>query len=210
MNILCILFFPVAFATTMFPTDSEHLDLNNYYHFQKAFGVDEITRIQSFVKKDSFENSTISQLACPTETKKIRISEVQWIKDSSETSWLYKKILNMAKRANDAIYNFKLTHIKDSIQYTRYNQSGKYDWHVDLGQGDAALRKLSMVVLLTDPSTFEGGVLELRLGNRIVSAPLKYQGSVVIFPSFLLHRVTPVISGTRESLVVWISGFPFQ
>ena len=209
--VLCI-FVPIVMGTTMFPIESQHLDLNNYYYFPSAFNSDEITRIRTMVQPDSFESATISKQTCPIKTKELRISDIQWIEEVPTSKWLYNKLLQLAKKANDAIYDFKLTHVKDSVQFTRYygHQGGKYDWHIDLGQGDTIFRKLSIIVLLSDPSSFEGGSLQLRLGNQLVDAPLHSMGSVVIFPSFILHRVLPVTSGMRESLVAWISGFPFQ
>jgi len=207
-----VLYLPVVLGTTLYPMHSEDLDLNNYYYYSSAFNDTEIMNIQSFINNQSFKPATISHQTCPEKTKELRISEIQWIKDVHKSQWLYKKIMFLSKKANDAMYKFKLTHIKDSIQFTRYygNRAGKYDWHMDLGQGDSVFRKLSIVVLLSDPSSFEGGTLQLRLGNLIINAPLNSKGSVVIFPSFMLHRVVPVTSGIRESLVAWISGYPFQ
>lgn len=207
MFFLLFSLFPISTAYTPYPIDSKQLDLNNYYHYQQAFDHFEINQIRSMVHNNSFQNATL--LTCPEKTREVRISDIQWIEDSLQTQWLYQKILRLAKQANDAMYQFKLTHIQD-IQYTRYNSHGKYDWHVDLGKGDASFRKLSMVLLLSDPGDFEGGALELRLGNGIYTAPLKQHGDVIFFPSYILHRVLPVIIGTRESLVVWVSGYPFQ
>lgn len=209
LNMFFVLFFlfSVSTAYTPYPIDSNHLDLNNYYHYRQAFNESEINRIRLMINKDSFQTATLSN-QCAQKT--IRDSDIQWIEDSPKTQWLYQKILRLAKQANDAMYQFQLTHIKDTIQFTRYNKGGNYDWHIDLGKGDTAFRKLSMVMLLSDPLEFEGGALELRLGNMLQTAPLKQRGAVIFFPSYILHRVLPVITGTRESLVVWISGYPFQ
>jgi PKHD-type hydroxylase len=67
------------------------------------------------------------------------------------------------------------------------------------------LRKISLVVQMSDPEDYEGGSLELNTGGPIVE-PTKTKGSVIIFPSYLLHRVTPVTSGLRKSLVLWAGG----
>jgi len=69
-------------------------------------------------------------------------------------------------------------------------------------------RKLSLVLQLSDPKDYEGGELILHLSEEPTVVPKK-QGYVTIFPSFVLHEVTPVTSGTRHSLVSWISGKPF-
>tara|TARA_B100000795_G_scaffold132155_1_gene98610 strand:+ start:473 stop:1099 length:627 start_codon:yes stop_codon:yes gene_type:complete len=205
-----VLFFLLSVSTayTRYPIDSNHLDLNNYAYYRQAFTESEINRIRLLINKDSFQTATLPNQCA--QKPPIRDSEVQWIEDSPETQWLYQKILRLAKQANDAMYNFHLTHINNAIQFTRYKKGGSYDWHIDLGPGVTAFRKLSMVMLLSDPLEFEGGALELRLGNTLETAPLNHRGSVVFFPSYILHRVLPVITGTRESLVVWISGYPFH
>jgi PKHD-type hydroxylase len=69
---------------------------------------------------------------------------------------------------------------------------------------------LSISVQLSDPSEYEGGDLQFSLyGDRTVIAE-KEQGTMVIFPSYMRHRVTPVTRGTRRSLVTWITGPPFR
>lgn len=77
------------------------------------------------------------------------------------------------------------------------------------------IRKLSVTINLTDPNTYEGGNLKFDLGNhntdKFHEAEIaRKQGSVVVFPSYLEHCVTPVTKGTRYSLVLWCSGRPFK
>ncbi len=80
-----------------------------------------------------------------------------------------------------------------------------YGWHMDVGpDGDTATRKISVTVQLSDPDTYEGGNLELMPGD--VAIMRRVQGGAVLFPSFLLHRVTPMEKGTRYSLVAWFVG----
>jgi PKHD-type hydroxylase len=68
-----------------------------------------------------------------------------------------------------------------------------------------ANRKVSIVLQLSKPEDYDGGLLQLNGGNGIIDAPKEYN-TLVIFPSFMLHRVTPVITGTRKSLVTWLAG----
>ena len=94
------------------------------------------------------------------------------------------------------------------IQVLRYDGSDKgfYDWHMDQGLRDAtALRKLSLTIQLSNASLYEGGGLEMRLGREVDYMP-REQGSGVLFPSFILHRVAPVTRGVRYSMVVWFTG----
>lgn len=90
----------------------------------------------------------------------------------------------------------------ESVQLAEYAVGEEYDWHLDLGPGAAELRKLSVSVQLTDPAEYDGGDLEI----RGVGAVSRAQGTAIVFPSFLLHRVTPVTRGTRRSLVAWAIG----
>ena len=83
-------------------------------------------------------------------------------------------------------------------------------WHMDCDvnmEHEPPVRKISMTLLLNDPSEFEGGDLELMAPGKF--AELK-QGHAIIFASFINHRVNPVRRGTRQSLVVWFGGKPFR
>ena len=102
--------------------------------------------------------------------------------------------------------------VHESMQFLLYSaeDQGFYDWHMDRGiSGTASLRKLSMTVQLTPSNAYDGGLLELRTGRDVQSMP-KLPGSTTIFPSYVLHRVTPVQRGEREAIVIWFtdcSGF---
>ena len=94
----------------------------------------------------------------------------------------------------------------ENLQFLLYTASdqGFYDWHLDRGvYGSSAKRKLSMTVQLTDG--YEGGQLDVMTGRSFVSLP-KQAGVVSLFPSYMLHRVTPVTKGTREAIVLWFTG----
>ena len=101
------------------------------------------------------------------------------------------------------------------IQLTTYQGSdeGYYDWHQDcfLTQDSPYQRKLSFIMQLSDPSEYEGGDLmftrQYSKGWDTEKAQIiKQKGTVIIFPSFYTHQVTPVTKGTRRSLVSWIEG----
>ena len=116
-----------------------------------------------------------------------------------------KKIADYAIIANKEMWNFDIWGYHDSLQYTRYyGNGGHYDWHADLGPG-LSNRKLSVVLQLSDPSEYEGGDLEINPGGNIMTVP-KEMGLICFFPSFLLHRVTPLTSGNRITLVTWLCG----
>lgn len=182
------------------PTDVK-VDQSNYYWFKNGFTDADIECIETMAKEYDFrDGKTFSK------NSNIRRSKIKWLHPTAISNWLYVKMYKLAKKANDACYRFRLHHAEDSMQYTLYEgeNEGKYDWHIDIGMGSNAFRKLSAVLLLSDPTEFEGGLLQIYTG-RLQTVPLQ-KGSVVFFPSFLLHRVTPVISGKRKTLVCWIGG----
>ena len=78
------------------------------------------------------------------------------------------------------------------------------------------IRKLSMTINLNKPGEYEGGNLKFDFGPHATGErfhecnEIRPQGSIIIFPSFLYHQVTPVTSGTRYSLVLWTLGQPFK
>ena len=126
----------------------------------------------------------------------------------------------MIQANKNAGWNYDISGI-ESYQIGRYTakDSGHYDWHQD-GLGGwkniynkplnvhlhNKTRKLSMSLILNDPSEYEGGQLEI-WGNKV---GVYKKGSIIFFPSWMLHRVTPVTKGTRYSLVMWFLGAPFK
>ena len=137
-----------------------------------------------------------------------RKNKVSWIYHDESTEWIYERIAYVIKSLNQEFFNFHLYGI-DKLQFTIYNSLGDfYKPHLDSGIG-IDVRKLSFVIQLSDPNTYEGSNLEIynTETGQIVN---KNQGTLVAFPSYTLHEVTPIISGTRYSLVGWVLGKPFK
>ena len=140
---------------------------------------------------------------------KTRTSHISWIPFKKMTH-MYKDIERMMKTTNGNHFGFDGMEINELAQYTEYPEGGFYDWHVDNDvnmQHEPPVRKISMTLLLSPESEFEGGDLELMSEGKI--AKLK-QGHAIFFASFIRHRVTPVIKGNRKSLVMWFGGTPFK
>ena len=156
-----------------------------------------------------------------TEVRKIRDSNVSWIGDV----WLKKLLKPYVDRANQkAGWNFNLNDSED-CQFTIYNQGQYYGWHTDADEKlyknkewKGLMRKLSVTVSLSNPEDYEGGLLEFDLrnigeintSNIIKCKEILPRGSIVVFPSYTWHRVSPVTSGTRLSLVQWNLGPGFK
>ncbi len=135
----------------------------------------------------------------------IRRSEVQRLTPNESNRWLYEKLVQQISTINQLHYEFDLAGFTEPLQLTRYASGGFYDWHLDLGNNRASIRKLSFIVQLVDGATYDGGEVEIRSGNRPITLP-KGQGTMALFPSYILHRVNPVSRGVRQSLVGWIGG----
>ena len=139
----------------------------------------------------------------------IRTSHISWI-PFSKTPEMYKDIERIMKTTNGNHFGFDGMTITEQAQYTEYQEGGFYDWHVDNDVNfvhEPPVRKISMTLLLSPESEFEGGDLELMSEGKI--AKIK-QGHAIFFASFVRHRVKPVIRGRRQSLVMWFGGTPFK
>jgi PKHD-type hydroxylase len=157
--------------------------------------------------------------------KKKRDSNIVWLNEQ----WIYDEILPYVNTANkNAGWNFEFSW-SESCQFTKYKLDQYYDWHCDswdkpYGENfdnlnlRGKVRKLSVTVSLSDPNDYEGGELEFDFRNLDPDKPanikiceeIKPQGSIVVFPSHVWHRVKPVTKGTRYSLVIWSCGYPFK
>ena len=142
----------------------------------------------------------------------IRRAEIAWLDDIPAAAWVLDRMISLVAQANREAFQFDLSDFGESPQVARYTaeREGHFDWHSDIGAGQwAAKRKLTIVVQLSDPAEYEGGTLELRPDSNVTQAP-RTRGTATIFPSFFLHRVTPVTSGTRWSLTLWSHGPSFR
>ena len=86
---------------------------------------------------------------------------------------------------------------------------GHYHWHFDGNAAGKPARKLSITFQMTDGTAYEGGDLEFNRTGEPTKAP-RERGTFIMFPSYILHRVTPVTRGTRQALVGWCVGPPFR
>jgi PKHD-type hydroxylase len=182
---------------------------NNIIQFSQLLqfmNENEINKLRTQLQNCHLSDSVISDGT----VNPYRKSKVYFIPKTYKFAELYLKIFNFIYRINNEHFKFNLTEISSLIQYTEYDESyqGHYDWHIDLGVEQHSTRKLSIVIQLSDPLEYEGGELQINAGGNISSCN-KLKGTIIVFPSYLLHRVTPVTKGTRRSLVLWISGPPF-
>ena len=142
-----------------------------------------------------------------------RRSTIKWV-DPDISAGITKQLWYFVNEANRNAFNFDISYLRD-IQYTTYQSStaDKYDWHQDTFWSNPTTfdRKLSVVIQLSDSDSYVGGDFQF---DSQYEQPnllrLRQKGTVLVFPSFLTHRVTPLLSGTRKSLVAWVEGPKFR
>lgn len=156
--------------------------------------------------------------------KKKRNSNIVWMNDR----WIYDQIQPYVNQANkSAGWNFEWNW-SESCQFTKYSKEQYYDWHCDSFDTPynnpenlnfhGKIRKLSVTCSLSDPKDYKGGELEFNFNNPEATKKQNIKkcleilprGSLVVFPSFVWHRVKPVTKGVRYSLVIWNLGYPYK
>jgi PKHD-type hydroxylase len=133
------------------------------------------------------------------------------------SSSLFREILNITQDINDNYFRFDLTGF-EMIQYTKYINAGDhYTWHCDKFETFAennpntfACRKLSFSLLLNQQGLdFEEGTFWVNNSGNPIEVQAD-KGDLIAFPSFTLHKVAPIKSGERKSLVWWCQGPKFR
>lgn len=176
--------------------------------WEGAFTEQELNWLQAKAKA-SEQNAQIGGNSNGNVNANIRRSQVSWLENKQETAGIFKKLADIVSSLNAEHYNFDLTGFGEPLQLTHYDQAenGMYGWHQDYGTGVS--RKMSMAMQLTDPSEYEGGNLQIMTTGEPVNIR-KQRGLIAVFPSYVLHQVTPVTQGSRQSLVAWVSGPAFK
>jgi PKHD-type hydroxylase len=182
----------------------EQADPTRFYLVRNIFNEEELNYLSGIAKSANNHAVIGGHNKNQRLDKNIRVTRVNWIGPEKDYLWLYNRLAKNIERINEEFFNFELSHISP-LQLGNYKaeESGKYDWHMDCGHG--TIRKLSIALQLNNPNEYEGGEFSFMRGVEEEIIP-KEKGLMVLFPSFLLHRVSPVTSGERQSLVCWING----
>jgi PKHD-type hydroxylase len=204
---------------------------NHYWYFTGVLTPKFCNEVLEYGKKHQeqiartggFDKEKLSKEEIKNMQKK-RNSHIVWMNDK----WIYKEIQPYVMEANKkAGWNFNWDW-SENCQFTKYSPGQYYGWHCDSWEipynkpnspnEHGKIRKLSVTCSLSDPSEYKGGELEFNFNNPEKSekqnirkcTEILPRGSVVVFPSFVWHRVCPVKQGTRYSLVIWNLGYPYQ
>jgi PKHD-type hydroxylase len=207
---------------------------NHYWYFQSVLTprfCDEVVKYGTMHEEQlaltgGFDNKDPKKLNQEElkDLKQKRDSNIAWLNDK----WIYKEIHPYIKEANKlAGWNFDWD-FSESCQFTKYKLNQYYDWHCDSWDkpydkpdepnSHGKIRKLSVTCSLSAPEDYVGGELEFDFRDRDpdkgqnikTCTEILPRGSICVFPSFVWHRVKPVVKGTRYSLVIWNLGWPYR
>ena len=189
-----------------FNNPSWNFYLDKVYTFaycEKVFSKEECDKIIKIAKNKGLIKGTTRG-----ETD-VRLSDITWLYANDDLEWVFRKITDVVLFLNNKYFNFDIFGLNEGLQFTNYKApSDKYGKHIDRSHG-ILVRKLSISIQLTDPEEYEGGELQLHVENEPLIMK-KEQGTLILFPSFILHEVKPVTKGERNSLVSWVTGKQFK
>jgi len=194
-----------------------------FWFFKKAIPSKICDKIYKLGSSKEEKIGVVGKPMLGEELKRTRNSNVSWLNER----WIYDLINPFFVTANkNADWNFEFDYF-ESCQFTKYNKGQHYTWHAD-GFPDAydnpndlnyhdKIRKLSGVLFLSHPKEYKGGELLFDLRNKEdgkdnIKSTKEFcvKGTIVIFPSFIWHKVTPVTKGKRHTLVIWALGKKFK
>lgn len=188
--------------------------VHKYATWDEVFTEDEVNRICQYCQNFQMRDGQVSEKGEIRE--ETRISKTVFFGRYPENEWIFDRMNYAIERVNEDFFNFDLNGY-DSMQYSEYegNRAGKYEFHMDMFTGRqeklGEVRKLSVVMMLSDQSEYEGGEFLIN-GDREQNAELvkMVKGRLVFFPSYMIHKVCPTTSGLRKSLVTWVKGPKFR
>jgi PKHD-type hydroxylase len=191
-----------------------------WIYWDNGFTPEEIDKMCDYFAEQGVERrgTTVEQ----GDNEKFRKSNIKFYNyepTNENTNWIFQRLNFIIQQANNRFYGFDLNGF-ESFQYTEYDgsENGRYDFHTDTIYGNMMpvdmieTRKLSLTFCLNQSGVdYEGGDFQINIGQEkdAETAPV-VKGRALIFPSFMIHRVTPVTKGKRKSLVVWTMGPKFK
>ena len=166
-----------------------------------------------FTKEECNEIINICNNYIENHTSNIEINmKMCYLLPNEKNNFIYDRIRKLVIETNMNIWNYNLYDFGEPIKFLEYNEkyNSQLKVHNDIGnvRGWESFRKLTIILQLTDENTYEDCNLMIQNGDKLVTTNKK-QGSIIIFPSFMMHQVTPIKKGIRNSLVLWAYGPPF-
>jgi PKHD-type hydroxylase len=182
-----------------------------YVYWDGMFSIEELLKMEKYFNSLPLEDGKLTNNGT---NKVMRDSSTSFIYPNDENTWVFNKLLNVTDFINSQYYNYDLLGF-DYLQYTVYNKLGHhYAYHMDMNLGQVtdviAPRKLSFSIIFSDREDYEGGDFEVLIEDNHSQIVEQKKGRIIAFPSYILHRVTPITKGIRKSLVFWACGPKFR
>lgn len=178
-------------------------EVNFYAFWNNAFSKEECQTIINIAKdKGLVKGTTMGE-------SDVRDSKISWLYPVDKMEFVFRRVTDIVLNLNEKYFKFDLFGLNEGFQFTNYEApSGKYGKHIDRAI-NTSVRKLSISIQLTNPEDYEGGELYLYDDDKGTVMD-KAQGTLIMFPSYVLHEVMPVTKGERNSLVTWVTGKQFK
>ena len=182
--------------------------LNTIFDYKNLLTQEECDKIIALGKSMTEKEGKLDPSVDETEVAPARSSKVAWFHLGEENQWIFERVKALVELVNEH-YKFEISGMFEAIQFSRYDEGDFYHWHQDLGPGTYSIRKISVVIHLSNPEDFTGGELQTMQSGQPASCQWE-RGSATIMPAYEAHRVTKLESGHRHSLVCWVSGPHFK
>ena len=188
-------------------------NFNGYIFNHENFVNDSyIDAVENYIEKQQLVKAKFRHNNNDTDLDAIRNSQIHWMTENSykdDLIPLYQELTNKIRQVNDKEWKWIIDGW-EAFQYSEYDESykGHYDWHIDYGMKtpDQPLsRKISFSLGISEKNEYEGGELITKMNINEDSYKLG-RGEIAIFPSWMLHKVTPVTKGRRKVIVGWGMG----
>ena len=195
---------------------------NTFYYYKNVLNDQMINQLTTDVETNyEFRKGQtgVKELGTESSSYKTNNRDIAYIGIDPKFKWLYDMLWPLAIEANDQLFHFDIDIVTDPIHYVIYPtpttpqtpDGGHLGWHIDNGAHQVNKRKLAMTVQLSDPKDYDGGDFEIWFGGSEKPTVVpREKGDVIIFPTFNMHRVTPITRGERRCLVFWTGGRPFR
>lgn len=184
--------------------------LENFTSFvtiPNLFNTDEVNKIRQLWDAEQSITAEIKYGAGTITDNNVRQSKISFI-EPENNEWIYDRIAMACIITNANRFKFDISDFHSKLKIANYEPGDFFDWHMDLGSHTISTRKLSFSIQLSDAEEYEGGELQFLKATNFKTAS-KEKGAFIIFPSFIVHRVQPVTTGCRKSIVGHIAGAPF-
>ncbi len=188
--------------------DEQNKNFKPFIFIPNLFNNEEIELISNLWNENKMKEGKVKRDGEGYVNYNTRKSKIVYL-DVESNEWLYGKLAMICMTLNANMYKFDIRGFQTKLQLSRYGLGDFFAWHLDLGNANTSIRKLSISVQLSEADEYEGGDLQFLGNDTPINAP-RHKGTAIIFPSYIYHRVTPVTSGLRKSLVGWIAGPPYR